>query len=46
MFDQEKATLWFAGKELYRDTKLMDNKSIGKNEKTMIIAKLQKVNVI
>lgn len=43
MLDPKTACLWFAGKELYRDKKLMDTKSIGTNEKTMIIAKLTKV---
>ena len=40
MYDPETCTLWFCGKELTRDKKLMDNKSIGRNDKTMIIAKL------
>ncbi|KAL9657973.1 hypothetical protein ABK040_016625 [Willaertia magna] len=42
MFDPESATLWFAGKELTRDKKLMDYKSIGRNDKTMILVKLGK----
>uniref|UniRef100_A0A6U0LNL0 Uncharacterized protein n=1 Tax=Percolomonas cosmopolitus TaxID=63605 RepID=A0A6U0LNL0_9EUKA len=40
--DGETSTLWFAGKQLHRGKKLSDNKSIGRNEKTTIIAKLQK----
>jgi hypothetical protein len=40
--DEDTATMWFAGKELYRDSKLMDIKSVGKNDKSMIIIKLQK----
>ena len=34
--------MWWAGKELQRGKKLQD--FIGKNEKTKLIAKLQKVN--
>lgn len=42
MYDPATCTLWFCGKELPRNTKLMDNKSIGRNDKTQIIAKLAK----
>lgn len=38
--DEDTAQLWWAGKELARGKKLLDY--IGKNEKTKIIAKLQK----
>lgn len=41
LFDPETATLWWAGKELSRNEKL--KKFIGTNEKTKIVAKLQKV---
>jgi hypothetical protein len=41
-FDEEKSSLWFAGKQLHRDQRLQDNKSIGRNEKTMIIVKITK----
>ena len=40
MYDPETCTLWFCGKELPRDKKLMDTKSIGRNDKTQIIAKI------
>lgn len=40
--DDGSTTLWFAGKELQRGQKLQDYKSIGRNEKTMIIVKLAK----
>ncbi|KAG2386357.1 hypothetical protein C9374_002803 [Naegleria lovaniensis] len=42
MYDPETCTMWFCGKEFPRNTKLMDNKSIGRNDKTQIIAKLAK----
>lgn len=42
LHDSETSTLWFAGKQLQRGKLLSDNSSIGKNEKTTIIAKLQK----
>lgn len=38
-----EAQLWWAGKELHRDKKLQDY--IGKNEKTKIVAKIQKVSI-
>ncbi len=38
--DEDTAQLWWAGKELARGKKLLDY--IGKNEKTKIVAKLQK----
>ncbi|XP_031569333.1 cilia- and flagella-associated protein 298-like [Actinia tenebrosa] len=40
VFEEQTAQLWWAGKDLQRDKKLQDY--IGKNEKTKIIAKLQK----
>ncbi len=45
MLDPETAVMWFAGKELHRDHKLMDTKSIGRNEKTTVIVKLTKKGV-
>ena len=39
----ENAALWWAGKELMRGKKLMD--FVGKNEKTKIICKIQKVSL-
>ena len=42
VLDEATAQLWWAGKELTRDKSLGD--FIGKNEKTKIIAKLQKVS--
>ena len=39
----EESSLWFAGKEMVRGKKLMD--FAGKNEKTKIVCKLQKVRV-
>ena len=41
VMEESVAQLWWAGKELARGKKLQDY--IGKNEKTKIIAKLQKV---
>ena len=41
VMDEVSAQLWWAGKELARGKKLLDY--IGKNEKTKIVAKLQKV---
>lgn len=43
MMEPGNSSLWFAGKELYRDKKLQDTSSIGKNERTTIIVKLTKV---
>ncbi len=40
MINEKEATLWWAGKELFRGKILSDY--IGKNEKTKIVAKLQK----
>lgn len=40
---EKNAQLWWAGKELHWDKKLQDY--IGKNEKTKIIVKIQKVNI-
>ncbi|KAL0478088.1 hypothetical protein AKO1_010800 [Acrasis kona] len=40
--DQDTTSMWFAGKELQRSGKLMDIKSVGKNDKSVIIVKLQK----
>lgn len=41
VLDESTAQLWWAGKELQRGKKLQD--FIGKNEKTKLIVKLQKV---
>jgi len=40
MLDPEDATLWWAGKEFFPDQKVGDR--LGKNEKTKIVAKLNK----
>ncbi|TPX53932.1 hypothetical protein PhCBS80983_g06108 [Powellomyces hirtus] len=40
VFDPMTASIWWAGKELQRDKKVMDY--VGKNDKTKIIAKIQK----
>ena len=40
VLDPKTSTLWWAGKELKKDKKLSDY--LGRNEKTKIIAKLQK----
>ncbi|KAK3096571.1 hypothetical protein FSP39_001395 [Pinctada imbricata] len=37
---EDEASLWFCGKEMQRGKKLKDH--VGKNEKTKVIAKLQK----
>lgn len=42
VLDPKTSTLWWAGKELKKDKKLSDY--LGRNEKTKIIAKLQKAN--
>jgi hypothetical protein len=42
MLEPEKTSMWFAGKEIHRDQKLYETKSIGRNEKTTIIVKLTK----
>lgn len=41
MIPTEEAQLWWAGKEMQRGKKLQDY--VGKNEKTKIVVKLQKV---
>jgi len=41
VLEEDTAQLWWAGKEMQRGKKLQD--FIGKNEKTKLIAKLQKV---
>ena len=41
VIEEEQASLWFCGKEMQRGKKLKDH--VGKNEKTKVIAKLQKV---
>ncbi len=43
VLDEPTTSLWFSGKEMLRGKKLMDY--VGKNEKTKIIAKLQKVSI-
>ena len=40
VFDEDSAQLWWAGKEMVRSKKLKD--FVGRNEKTKIVAKLQK----
>jgi len=40
MLDAETATLWWAGKEFHRDQTVGDR--VGRNEKTKIVARLQK----
>ncbi len=40
MLEEDSAQLWWAGKALARDKKLSDY--LGRNEKTTIVAKLQK----
>ena len=42
VLDESTAQLWWAGKEMHRGKLLKD--FVGKNEKTKIIAKLQKVS--
>ena len=42
MIDLDTASLWWAGKEMTRGKKLRD--FVGKNEKTKIVCKLQKVS--
>lgn len=39
MLDEDSATLWWAGKEFFRDQTVGDR--VGRNEKTKIVAKLQ-----
>ena len=41
VLDESTSQLWWAGKELQRGKKLQD--FIGKNEKTKLIVKIQKV---
>lgn len=40
---EKEAQIWWAAKELHRDKKLQDY--IGKNEKTKIVVKIQKVSI-
>ena len=44
IIELENAALWWAGKEMLRGKKLMD--FVGKNEKTKIICKIQKVSTL
>ena len=44
VLDENSTQLWWAGKELQRGKKLQD--FIGKNEKTKLICKLQKVKQV
>jgi hypothetical protein len=44
VMDPETATLWWAAKELVRDKMVSD--FLGRNEKTKIIAKLQKAHAL
>lgn len=43
VIEESKAQLWWAGKEL-KETKLLSD-YVGKNEKTTIIVKIQKVSI-
>ena len=43
VIDLDAASLWWAGKEMVRGKKLCD--FVGKNEKTKIVCKLQKVSI-
>ena len=43
MIDLDTASLWWAGKEMTRGKKLRD--FVGKNEKTKMVCKLQKVSI-
>ena len=43
MLDDTQTSIWWAGKEFMSEKKLEDY--VGKNEKTKIIVKLQKVGV-
>ena len=43
VIDLDTASLWWAGKEMTRGKKLRD--IVGKNEKTKIVCKLQKVSI-
>lgn len=40
VYDPETSSMWWAGKQLFRDKKLAD--FVGKNDKTKIVAKLTK----
>ena len=42
MLDESNSSLWWAGKEMLKGKKLSDY--VGKNEKTKIVAKIQKVS--
>ena len=42
VLDESNSSLWWAGKEMLRGKKLSDY--VGKNEKTKIVAKIQKVS--
>ena len=41
--EEQNTSLWFSGKEMLRGKLLKDY--VGKNEKTKIVAKIQKVNM-
>ena len=41
VIEEQNASVWFSGKEMLRGKTLKDY--VGKNEKTKIVAKLQKV---
>ena len=43
VLELDNASLWFSGKEMLRGKKLKD--FVGKNEKTKIICKIQKVSI-
>jgi len=44
VIELDSASLWWAGKEITRGKKLCD--FVGKNEKTKIVCKLQKVTML
>lgn len=44
MIEEDNASIWFSGKEMLRGKKLRD--FVGKNEKTKIIAKIQKASLL
>lgn len=44
VIEEANAAMWWAGKEFIRGKKLVD--FVGKNEKTKIVAKIQKVHKV
>ena len=43
MIEEQNISIWFSGKEMLRGKILKDY--VGKNEKTKIVAKIQKVGI-